>query len=287
MRARLTELRQIQEQIEETGEQASLTDPESRRMKVGNDLKVCYNAQIAVDPKHHLIVAHDVTNEENDLQQLEPMATAAKEALGVKSLEAGADAGYHNPSQIVACQDNEILPYVPDPATSSSKNRKAGLFTKEHFRYDEAKDAYQCPAGQWLHWSTQETRDGRLMKYYTNAAACRGCAMRAQCTKDKHGRRIMRIPEEAQIEAMRQRLASRAELMLLRKSTVEHPFGTIKHGWDAGYFLLKGLRQVRGEFSLSTLAYNIRRATSAVGAECLLDVLRGRRKALESGLQPV
>jgi hypothetical protein len=284
MQARREELRKIREQIEQTGEQVSLTDPESRRMKVGKDQKVCYNAQIAVDPKHHLIVAHDVTNEENDLQQLAPMASAAKKALGVESLEAGADAGYHSPSQIVACEDKKILPYVPEPATSS-KNKKAGLFAKEDFRYDEKIDAYHCPAGQLLRWSTQETRDGRVMKYYTNALACRGCAMRDQCTKDKIGRRIMRLPEEGQVEAMRRRLAQKPELMRLRKATVEHPFGTIKHEWNAGYFLLKGLRLVRGEFSLSALAYNIRRATSVVGPERLLKFMTNRRKASERRLQ--
>jgi transposase len=82
--------------LSESGEsQLSLTDPESRRMKVRGDMDVCYNAQIAVDAKHHLIVAHEVTDQVNDVEQLAPMAAAAKEALGVQTLEVAADRGYH------------------------------------------------------------------------------------------------------------------------------------------------------------------------------------------------
>jgi len=34
---------------------------------------------------------------------------------------------------------------------------------------------------------------------------------------------------------------------LLRKQLAEHPFGTIKHAMDQGYFLLRGLEKVRAE----------------------------------------
>jgi hypothetical protein len=84
----------------------------------------------------------------------------------------------------------------------------------------------------------------------------------------------MRTPEEERVEAMRLRVAARPELMLQRKSTVEHPFGTMKRWWDGSYFLLKGLAKVRGEFSLAVLAYNLRRVMNLLGVECLLEALR-------------
>jgi Transposase DDE domain len=40
---------------------------------------------------------------------------------------------------------------------------------------------------------------------------------------------------------------------------VEHPFGTIKQWMNQGAFLMRGLEKVRGEFSLTALAYNLRR----------------------------
>lgn len=285
LQARMEELQQIQDQIRKSGDQVSLTDPESRRMKVRGDLDVCYNAQIAVDPKHHLIVAHEVTNEVTDVEQLAPMALAAKEALGTEELEVAADAGYYNGSHVAICEANGITPYVPE--TQTSKNAKAGLFTKKHFRYDEVRDAYRCPAGQWLNRTTQfTTKTGRVLAYYRNCLACKDCPLRGQCTKSKQGRRIMRTPEEVQLAAMRRRVAERRELMVQRKSTVEHPFGTMKRAMDAGYFLLKGLDGVAGEFALSVLAYNFKRAIKILGVKCLLEALRARSEARNRAFSP-
>lgn len=267
-------------QLEESGEsQLSLTDPESRLMKLHGDKKVCFNAQIAVDSKHHLIVADDVTNEVNDLEQLAPMAVAAKEALEVETLEVAADAGYHNGSEVVECEANGITPYVPKPKTSS-KNEARGLFTKEAFTYSAERDAYRCPAGEWLTQRTQTEVDGRTLRYYGNWDACAACPLREQCTESKQGRRIMRTPEEERLEAMAERMEKRPGLMLQRKSTVEHPYGTMKWWWDGGYFLLRGLEKVRGEFSLMTLAYNLRRVLNLLGVECLLEALKRGKKAV-------
>jgi len=283
LRARQKELQGIQEQIERTGEQVSLSDPDSRRMKVRGSVEVCYNAQIAVDSKHALIVAHDVTNAGNDQEQLGAMALAAKEVLGVEELEVAADCGYHSPLQIALCEANGITPYVPEPQTTS-KNVQSGLFTKEDFAYSEAHDAYQCPGGHWLERRSQSrTKAGRILGYYSNPPACRSCPMRAQCTRDQKARRITRRPEEAQVMAMRRRLAERPEMMVQRKR-VEHPFGTLKRGMDMGHFLLQGLERVGGEFSLSVLAYDFKRVIKLVGVECLLEVLRRRRQPSEAAL---
>ncbi len=269
--------------LEESGEsQLSLTDPDSRLMKLHGDKKVCFNAQIAVDSKHHLIVTEDVTNEVNDLEQLAAMAVAAKEALEVKTLEVAADAGYHNGSEVVECEANGITPHAPKPKTSS-KNESKGLYTKEVFTYSAERDAYRCPAGEWLGFSTQTEEEGRTLRYYANWQACAGCPLREQCTESKQGRRIMRTPEEARLEAMAERMQKRPGLMLQRKSTVEHPYGTMKWWGDGGYFLLRGLEKVRGEFSLMTLAYNLRRVINLLGVECLLEYLKtGKKPVLQA-----
>jgi hypothetical protein len=76
--------------------QISLTDPDCRSMATsgrGSGV-VGYNVQIAVDTEHHLIVHHEVTNVGSDRSQLASTATAAKEVLGVDTLEAVADRGY-------------------------------------------------------------------------------------------------------------------------------------------------------------------------------------------------
>ena len=60
------------------------------------------------------------------------------------------------------------------------------------------------------------------------------------------------------------------ERMILRKRTVEYPFGTIKRAMNQGYFLLKGLRKVRGEFGFSVIAYNMKRVISIKGVRSLI-----------------
>lgn len=279
LKERKAKYEQYQKELKEDGErQLSLTDPESRRMKTREGFGVCYNAQIAVDPKHHLIVEQDVTNEVNDREQLAEMAVAAKEALGVEALEVVADCGYHNATKVKECEAAKITAYVP--AVESSKNANKGLYTKLDFTYDPEHDEYLCPNGKRLHFLTQSWDKGQEVRYYANTQACRECPLRAQCTSSKtEGRRISRRVDEPWTEAMQERVKARPELQQQRKGVVEHPFGTMKRGMDFGYFLLKGLEKVRGEFSLMALSYNLRRVINVLGVQCLLEALRRRAEA--------
>jgi hypothetical protein len=128
--------------------QIPLTDPDSRSMMSqakGTGI-VGYNVQVAVDTKHHLIVAHEGTNVGSDRQQLSKMAQAARDAMGKPKLRAYADRGYFNGPQIKACDDSGIVPFVPKPMTSIAKFE--GRFDKRDFIYIAKDDEYQCPAGE-------------------------------------------------------------------------------------------------------------------------------------------
>jgi transposase len=75
--------------------EVSLTDPDSRLMKLPNNgFDVCYNVQAAVDKKSHLIASYDAVNSSSDYNQLSSMAIKAKEALNAKNLTVIADMGY-------------------------------------------------------------------------------------------------------------------------------------------------------------------------------------------------
>jgi transposase len=263
--------------METTGaRQVTLTDPESRRMKTGGTTQVCYNAQIAVDAKHHLLAAEAVTNAETDVHQLSPMAIAAHEALGAPAgLTVAADAGYHTGPEVVACVAAGLVPEVPAP---SPPRRAAGGtgFAKAEFTYLPEADAYRCPAGQQLPFRFRTEEDGQEQRYYYDAATCAACPLRARCTGSAdptQGRRIKRWAQEAVLEAMAARLRTDPTAVVRRKSLVEHPFGTMKRSDDAAYFLVRGLEKVRAEFSLMTLAYNLRRAVRVIGVPRLLAAL--------------
>lgn len=62
--------------------------------------------------------------------------------------------------------------------------------------------------------------------------------------------------------------------MNIRRRTVEHPFGTIKAWMGATHFLMKGLKNVRTEMSLSVLAYNLKRMIAIMGVKPLIAAIQ-------------
>ena len=96
LKKEVEQLNRLQSDLDEApGGQVSLTDPDSRAMATQRSSSIVgYNVQAAVDTKHHLIVAHDMTNAGSDRAQLARMARQAKDALAVDTLPVVADRGY-------------------------------------------------------------------------------------------------------------------------------------------------------------------------------------------------
>ncbi len=251
--------------------QLSLTDPDSRSMPVTQGTEVGYNVQVAVDAKHNLIVAHEVTNAVTDREQLGPLARQVQALLAVESVDVVTDVGYYHGAEVQACLESGITPYIAKPHTS--RNQKAGLFTKADFVYELQQDTYHCPAGATLTYRFTSIEDGRPTRKYATAQ-CGACPIRAQCTRSpRDGRRISRWEDEHVLDAMAERVRDNPQIMKQRKAIVEHPFGTMKRAMNQGYFLMRGLRKVRTEMSLTVLAYNLKRVLNILGVERLLDVV--------------
>ena len=250
--------------------QISVTDPDTRKMPTAQGMIVGYNAQMAVDAKHKLIAAEDVTNEVTDLHQLASVALAAKANLEVKQTEVVADAGYYNAAEVDRCVEQKITPYVPKADTSANTAR--GLYGKSRFKYDTTKDVYVCPAGAELTHRFNTYELGRELRYY-RASGCKGCALKKQCTRNKTNRTITREANEGLMEAMAARMKAQPWKFKLRKTLAEHPFGTIKRWFGYTHFLLKGLEKVRCEWSLTTLAYNLKRVLNLVSFEKLMQAV--------------
>jgi len=264
MREQMRRMQSIEQQLKhEPDGQLSLTDPDARSMATsgrGSGI-VGYNVQVAVDAKHHLIVAHEVTNSGSDRAQLAPMAAAAREAMGKKKLQAVADRGYYSAPQIKACHDAGIAAVLPKPMTSNAKAE--GRFDKSDFIYIAKDDEYQCPAGQRaIYRFTREENGLQLRRYWSSA--CPQCPIKAQCTPSDY-RRISRWEHEAILEAVQRRLDRQPKAMTLRRRTVEHVFGTLKHWMGTTPFLMRRLPNVATEMSLQVLAYNLKRVIGILG----------------------
>ncbi len=272
IRAKRDRLRSLLESLDRSGaSQISLTDPDSRAMAAHTRVAVGYNAQIAVDAKHKLIVEQAVTNQVLDLGLLTQTAAPAKEILGVEQIDVTADRGYFKFEDIEACEQAGMTPYVPKPQRGSSV--REGFFAKDEFRYDPAADVYVCPAGERLR-RKYESKSRALTKIdYSNRSACLACALRPRCTNTF--RRVSRLENEAVLDRMAARLKARPDIVDRRRETVEHPFGSIKQWMGQGAFLMKGLENVRAEFSLTALAYNLRRAINIVGVRTMIEAVEG------------
>jgi len=217
-------------------------------------------------------VEQQVTNQVLDMGLLTETAEAAKEALGVETIEAVADKGYFKIEDIEACERAGIVPYVPRPQRGPSV--KAGLFRKDEFHYDADSDSYVCPAGQRLHPYSSSLLRGLKKINYVNKLACDDCKIRSRCTRGPF-RTVSRLENEAVLDRMQERLAKRPGILDLRRETVEHPFGSVKQWMGQGAFLTRGLEKVRAEFSLTALAYNLRRVLNIVGLAELMAAVMG------------
>ena len=226
--------------------------------------------QTAVDTEHHLIVAHEVTNQGTDRAQLSAMAKQTKAALETDKLDVVADRGYFDSEEILACDEAGITVTLPKPLTSGAKAK--GRFGKQDFVYLAADDVYRCPAGERLVYRfTNQERGLSLRRYWTTV--CQTCAIKGRCTTGKQ-RRITRWEHEHVLEAVERRLDEHPETMRRRRETVEHPFGTIKSWMGATHFQMKTLKRVRTEMALHVLAYNLKRVINIIGIGPLIAAMR-------------
>jgi hypothetical protein len=254
-------------ELDDEQKQISVTDPDTRRMPAAQGNIVGYNAQLAVDAKHKLIAAADVTNDVTDYRQLADIALEAKNNLDLKQTEVLADKGYYNAAEVSRCVEQGISPLIAKADTSA--NTKQGLYGKSQFHYDGQKDVYLCPANQPLTYRFSTFELGRGLRYY-RARGCKACALKKLCTRNQGNRTITREDNEHLMEAMAGRMKQHPEKFALRKQLAEHPFGTIKRWMGYTHFTLKGLAKVRTEWSLITLAYNLKRVLNLVSFEKLM-----------------
>jgi transposase len=247
----------------------ALSDADARKMKGAHGYLIGYNVQVAVDAKHDLIVAQEVVQAANDLNQLAPMAVMAKEELGVEKLQVVADKGYHDTDQLESCEKAGVEAFVPEPGGSGGLGKGGKkIFPKKQFCFQKTEDVYRCPAHQILKLQCRDINHGKQRLLYFNQAACEKCELKKQCTTGKY-RAIARRANEEVLERAAERVAARSELVAARKEIVEHVFGTLRN-WTHDVFLLRGLLKVRAEFSLSALVYNLRRVLNVVSMEQLL-----------------
>jgi len=210
-------------------DQVNLTDEESRIMPVaGGGFEQCYNAQVVVAADSLLVIATDVVQAPNDKQQLQPMLDkleALPENLG-KPETLLADNGYFSAANVEACQKAGVTPLI-------AMGREAHYPSlAERLASTPAADAPK-PADQKL--DDQESDDSNLAD------------------------QKVKVPTPVETMAQHLKTSEGRKLYAQRKYTPEPVFGIIKSVLGFRQFLLRGVENVRGEWSLVTMAWNLKR----------------------------
>lgn len=214
-------------------------------------------------------VSVDLTGDGNDLAQLYPTGMQAKAALCTERFSVIADTGYSSGEHGALCDAAKIIVIVPRPETVNPRGE--ALFSRDAFVYDADSDSYRCPAGQTL--GLRKVSRTEKKKDYWNAAACRECLLKLQCTEVKK-RSIVRSFYEDDRAAMHQRATSNPTWMKLRMRPVGHPIGTMKAMMGCPRFLLRGA--LKAELALAVLGHNLKRVINLLGGT---NLCRRRRDA--------
>lgn len=118
----------------------------------------------------------------------------------------------------------------------------------------------------------------KLHRYWSSN--CKGCHLKDKCTPSAQ-RRVSRWEHQDLLDEMQMRLEQNPDAMRIRRSSVEHPYGTIKSWMGATHFLTKGLERVATEMSLHVLAYNFRRLIAVLGITGMLTAIRAYARFLQ------
>jgi len=172
------------------------------------------------------------------------------------------DTKYGTVANIAAIERERIRAYLP----LSAVGQRAGMFGEQDFAYDAAADAYCCPAGQTVRFISQCDASQRRI-YAAPAPTCTTCALRAQCTTSKRGRRIGRSLEADKLDRVRGYHATESYKKAMRKRQVwvEPLFAEAKAWHGLRRFRLRGLEKVNGEALLIAAGQNLKRLLSRWG----------------------
>ena len=247
----------------------NLTDEDAQLMKGRSGFMTGYNAQAMVSPldpetakrSGMLITAVEVVNTAADYGQLVPMLEQAEELLGERAQVTLADGGYHTAANLETSERRGQLLVMAE----RYQGMKHNPYFKDRFIYNAAADSYLCPKGQRLSFrgfrSSKLPGSGPIRVYCASRTVCRTCPAFGVCTKDAHAGRALWIgTSDVLLRKHRQwmRTDEARSMYTRRQESSEPTFGILKEQLGARRFLLRGLANVRAEFTLLATAFNLR-----------------------------
>jgi len=233
-------------------------DPEATLMRCGERRQLAYNAQATTEAKHRIVVAEEVSDNASDAGGLVPMIESAEANTGSAAQETLADGGYYSGAEL---QRAEAEGYGVLVSLGTRITGEGAPYHKAAFEYDAARDVYVCPHGRSLTYerkrpSRRKTHEVRIYRCHHS----RTCPHRQLCTRERRGRSIERAPFEGAVERQRARQDDPKHRALLarRKEIAELPFARVKHLMGFRRWTVRGLTNVRAQWTLLCTALNLR-----------------------------
>jgi IS5 family transposase len=150
----------------------------------------------------------------NEAHVLEKTIAEHEDAVKKDVKTVVADSKYGTNENYSALKEKGIKTHIKDLGTTRVLH--ADVFGKDKFIYVAERDVYICPAGKELQRRSWN-RNRQWMKYRIDKEHCASCELRNQCTKDKNGRSVNRLPGEDLIAAGRQDAASEEGIKDLKR----------------------------------------------------------------------
>lgn len=249
----------------------STTEPEARRQRESNGgYATGYNAQLATDADHKIVVGVELTATASDARQLEPTLADVQRRMKRKPRQVWADEGYNSRANLEAMETAGVEYATPPQAPAKrlgAAARAAGIaagYESTFFIYDETTDTFRCPADKALKYRRSSSKRGRKYRQYqARESDCRRCEHRLRCCPKSYerGRTVSRAAEQdALLTRHREWMETeRARAAYRRRSEVaEFPNAWLKERSGLRKFRLRGLEKARTELLWAALAYNVR-----------------------------
>lgn len=236
---------------------ASLTDPEAAMLcREGKPDGFHYLQHRSVDGRYGFTLDVFVTSAAMTDAQVLPKCLERVERFGLRVEQMGLDAGYNTLENLHLLAERGIQAALAHRRHPTPK----GLMGKWRFKYDPARDAYRCPAKQWLTYVTT-TREGYRV-YRSNRAVCATCPLLSQCTRSATKQKVIhRHLYEDLREQAREFLKTEQGQYLAqrRRETVERSFADAKELHGLRYARYRGRKRVQHQCLVSALAQNLKK----------------------------
>jgi transposase len=242
----------------------SLQEPEARvqPLKRGRGMGPSYKPSVLAN-EGRVVLGMDV-HPSSETGVLPALLDQIKAVSGEEAEELLLDAGYCSRGVLQESIARDISLLCPEGKVAGQPKQSLKYYAKSRFRYDDNRDAYLCPNGQWLVPLDRYRGDAKQEAYIRYATpACKDCPVKSHCTRGQR-RTIKRYASDELKDALRT-VMQQPQVQALyakRQAMVEPVFSVLRLKQGLNRFRRHGLAGVKCEFALHILAYNLSRAVA-------------------------